>query len=124
MNKEVVDYLSMPRHELVSLFGVEWQDPRRKVDDKLTAEERIALIPFIKPRITQIQSLQDAVISDLESRKTVGLKTYGTLLYPHNGRDMLQDLYEELLDAACYIKGVMVERDSNDRPLKVTQDDA
>lgn len=58
------------------------------------------------------QSLQDQVIADLEKRKEIGLASYGTLLYTNNGRDMLNDLYEELLDACCYIAGVIKERDS------------
>lgn len=57
-------------------------------------------------------SMQDKVIQDLEQRKLLGLKKYNTLLYPDNGRDMLQDLYEELLDACCYLAGAMAERDA------------
>lgn len=66
-------------------------------------------------------SIQDQVIADLEARKQIGLKSYGTLLQPHNGRDMLQDLYEELLDACCYVKGAMIERDA-DVPVPVEAD--
>lgn len=57
-------------------------------------------------------SAQDAVIADLERRKEVGLERYGTLLYPHNGRDMLRDLYEELLDACVYLRAAIDERDA------------
>lgn len=63
-----------------------------------------------------VDSIQDQVIADLEARKAKGLETYGTLLHPHNGRDMLQDLYEELLDACCYVKGAMIERDEDEAP--------
>jgi hypothetical protein len=58
-----------------------------------------------------MKSIQDQVIEDLEHRKQLGLSTYGTLLYPHNGRDALLDLYEELLDACCYIKQFLIEDD-------------
>ena len=61
-----------------------------------------------------IKSIQDQVIEDLEHRKELGLSTYGTLLYPHNGRDQLQDAYEEALDLACYLKSAMIERDDNE----------
>lgn len=61
-----------------------------------------------------MDSIQDQVIADLEARKQQGKSAYGTLLYPHNGRDMMQDLYEELLDACCYVKGVMLERDNHE----------
>lgn len=49
-------------------------------------------------------SIHDLVAEDLADRKEQGLKTYGRVLHVHNGRSALQDLYEELLDAACYIK--------------------
>ena len=61
-----------------------------------------------------MKSIQDQVIEDLEERKLIGLSTYGTLLYPHNGRDQLQDAYEEALDLACYLKSAMIERDENE----------
>lgn len=53
----------------------------------------------------------DQVIADLKKRKEDGIKKYGVPLQANNGRDGLQDLYEELLDAAQYVKQVMVERD-------------
>jgi hypothetical protein len=56
-------------------------------------------------------SIQDLVIADMEARKAIGLKRYGTLLQAGNGRDFLKDTYEELLDACNYIRGVMYERD-------------
>ena len=61
-------------------------------------------------------SIQDAVIADMEARKVLGLERYGTLLHTDNGRDMMQDLYEELLDACCYIKGVLLEKESREVP--------
>lgn len=56
-------------------------------------------------------SIQSLVRADLDHREQVGIQRYGTSLQPHNGRDGLRDLYEELLDACCYIKQVLVERD-------------
>jgi len=56
-------------------------------------------------------SIQDQVIADLEARKELGFSKYGTLLYAKNGRSFAQDLYEELLDAACYLKGMILEAD-------------
>ena len=55
--------------------------------------------------------IQSQVIADIEARRLVGIERYGTALQPHNGRDALRDLYEELLDATMYIRQVMVERD-------------
>jgi hypothetical protein len=55
--------------------------------------------------------IQSQVIADIEERRKVGISRYGTALQPHNGRDALRDLYEELLDGAMYVKQAMVERD-------------
>lgn len=51
------------------------------------------------------------VMKDLEARMAKGIETYGVPLKSHNGRSGLQDLYEELLDACCYIKQVMMEKE-------------
>ena len=64
-----------------------------------------APVPNNKPAI------QDLVMQDMLARKLLGQQRYGTPLQPHNGRDMMQDLYEELLDACNYIRGAIYERD-------------
>jgi hypothetical protein len=58
-----------------------------------------------------LPAIQDLVIEDLKARKAVGLERYGTLLQPHNGRDALMDLYQELLDACNYCRQQIYERD-------------
>jgi hypothetical protein len=50
------------------------------------------------------------VIADIEERRRLGISRYGTALQPHNGRDALRDLYEELLDSATYVRQVIEER--------------
>jgi hypothetical protein len=55
--------------------------------------------------------IQGIVINDLTYRYELGKKRYGTGLQAHNGRDMLQDAYEEALDLAVYLRGAMYERD-------------
>ena len=56
-------------------------------------------------------AIQDLVMQDMMARKLLGQQRYGTPLQAHNGRDMMQDLYEELLDACNYIRGMIYERD-------------
>jgi hypothetical protein len=51
------------------------------------------------------------VHADLRARDEKGRTTYGTELISHDGRDTLRDLYEELLDAAVYVRKAMYERD-------------
>lgn len=55
-------------------------------------------------------SAHDLVIADLAERKAFGLAKYGVTLQANNGRDTLQDLYEELLDALCYTRALIEER--------------
>lgn len=50
------------------------------------------------------------VMDDITLRMKRGMETYGTYLQAHNGRNALQDLYEELLDACCYIKQALIEQ--------------
>ena len=57
--------------------------------------------------------VSDELIKDILERKAKGMETYGTPLQPFNGRDGLQDLFEELLDAVQYLKQVIMERDNN-----------
>lgn len=59
------------------------------------------------------RDVQSQVIDDIAARREVGIQRYGTALQPHNGRDALRDLYEELLDACCYIKQAIIERDGD-----------
>ena len=63
------------------------------------------------PTANEGPSIQDMVIADIEQRKQIGLARYGTLLQPHNGRDMLRDAYEEAIDLAVYLRGCLAERD-------------
>jgi hypothetical protein len=63
------------------------------------------------PTVNDSPSVQSMVIADLQVRLQVGISRYGTGLQPFNGRDGLRDLYEELLDAATYIRQVIAERD-------------
>jgi hypothetical protein len=55
-------------------------------------------------------SMHDLVIEDMKARKDFGLRKYGALLQANNGRDTLQDIYDELLDAIVYIRQLMEER--------------
>lgn len=53
--------------------------------------------------------IQWMVIGDITLRREVGIKRYGTPLQPNNGRNALQDAYEEALDLAMYLKQLLVE---------------
>lgn len=64
------------------------------------------------PIPSDLPSMHDLVIQDIQARKEFGLKKYGSLLQPFNGRDAFLDLYEELLDFMVYLRQIRFERDS------------
>lgn len=63
------------------------------------------------PTTNDRPAVWDLVMADMRSRDEVGQQRYGTRLQPHNGRDVLIDLYQELLDAAVYTRQAIYERD-------------
>ena len=52
-----------------------------------------------------------AVIADLQARSLVGQRKYGVTLATLTHRQALQHAYEEMLDAANYLKAAMMEMD-------------
>lgn len=57
------------------------------------------------------ESTTTKVCRDLQLRERVGIAKYGHTV-DKSSDDMLQHLYEELLDAACYIKTEIERRKS------------
>jgi hypothetical protein len=53
------------------------------------------------------------VIEDMRSRDHLGRRRYGAPLQAGNGRDVLVDLYQELLDACVYTRQLIEERNAN-----------
>lgn len=49
------------------------------------------------------------VHEDLEYRAKKGVETYGTRLQAFNGRNSMQDAYEEALDLAIYLRQFIEE---------------
>jgi hypothetical protein len=64
------------------------------------------------PIINKNPILQELVMEDMAKRLELGIERYGTGLQADNGRDMLQDAYEEALDLCVYLRGIMYERDN------------
>ena len=62
-----------------------------------------------EPKVNERAFVQDLVVNDIEDRKQFGINKYGTALQSGNGRDMLQDAYEEVLDLAIYLRGMKDE---------------
>lgn len=64
-----------------------------------------------RPKPNNHPFIADLVVKDMQERSAIGAKRYGVKLQPHNGRDALIDLYQELLDGANYIRQLIFERD-------------
>ncbi|HET8689283.1 MAG TPA: hypothetical protein VFM18_21945 [Methanosarcina sp.] len=78
-------------------------------------KEAVGLALAIKGRILGSPELNDILTSaleDVKSRNEFGIKKYGIPLQPFNGRNALQDAYEEVLDLVAYVRQVKYERDN------------
>ena len=76
---------------------------------KIIKKNKIQLMPIISNN----PILQEMVMEDMAKRLELGIERYGTGLQADNGRDMLQDAYEEALDLCVYLKGIIYEREYN-----------
>lgn len=54
-----------------------------------------------------------SVLEDMTARNVFGIKKYGVYLHPGNGRNCIQDIYEELLDGCVYTTNALLERGVN-----------
>jgi len=90
-------------------------DPRIHHGGGAPVRERPGDQPLPVPNDSE--SVHSLVVADILARKALGLQRYGSLLQAHNGRDAFRDLYEELLDAACYVRQIMEERKVNKNTL-------
>lgn len=57
-----------------------------------------------------VRDVAALVHADIERRIGLGVRQYGERLAAHNGRDALQDAYEEALDLALYLRQALAER--------------
>lgn len=55
------------------------------------------------------QNIFELVHEDLRKREAKGTETYGGPLMGFDGRNHLQELYEELLDAVMYLRCLLYE---------------
>jgi hypothetical protein len=60
------------------------------------------------------KDIADLVIGDIKKRKAFGRKKYGVPLRANNGRNALQDAYEESQDMTLYLKQKLVEEEQSE----------
>ena len=56
------------------------------------------------PVINENPAVWELVITDMHQRDAIGVAKYHTRLQPNNGRNALIDAYQEILDAAVYLR--------------------
>lgn len=91
----------------------------------LTPEESAAEINSLDGAIESRRSndqMHDLVIEDMRKRKEFGLAKYGTILQAGNGRNALQDAYEEVLDLAVYLRQKIEEERRSDEIISYQVD--
>lgn len=69
------------------------------------------------PKSNDSPHICDLVVNDLQVRKFFGVQKYGTPLQAGNGRDALQDAYEEALDLCQYLKQAIEERNASNSQI-------
>jgi len=68
--------------------------------------------PAIQPMVvSELLDGPEGLANDINERAAMGLEKYGTLLKPFNGRNALNDLYQEILDAIVYARQAIYEKD-------------
>ena len=60
--------------------------------------------------LKQETTATDDVIKDLRTREKMGYKKYNKFLTPDTDEDMLNHLYNELLDAGLYLRTLINQR--------------
>jgi hypothetical protein len=122
------------------------EDASKVLDDALKYTRMVnrmntAATPEPKPQTNNNPHVADVVAADMLSRdlpagmaadvmarKKIGMDKYGTALQPCNGRNNLNDLYQELVDAVkytktAYLEGLITGKLQNTRELEQIYDD-
>lgn len=86
-------------------------DYARDPQEMPTRNERTAIQDLVIADLRERKGnqLRDLLVTDIETRKEIGLKKYGTLLQAFNGRDALVDAYQESLDLVQYLRQCVEE---------------
>lgn len=61
------------------------------------------------PGLNSLPAVWNLVIQDMKDRDQEGVRKYGVRLQPQNGRNILIDQYQELLDAVVYSRSQIEE---------------
>jgi hypothetical protein len=59
------------------------------------------------------------IAKDILFRKDEGVKKYGTVLQPRNGRNPIMDTYQEVLDGMVYMRQAIWEESRSSHPVNL-----
>ena len=92
-----------------------WQEEKmRMMDEEYNAKVSNLSKKEPEPTKNTLPAVWDLVIRDINDRDAFGQKKYNTRLQPFNGRNVLVDLYQELLDAVVYVRQLIYEQEHRD----------
>lgn len=76
------------------------------------SEEWYKFVYLPQQEVQKSVTTWDFVREDITAREDMGAKKYNKYLTPRTDENMLQHLYEELLDATVYIKTLILQQNS------------
>lgn len=79
-------------------------------DAGLIPKEKCLDWRLLNEEVKDWETTTKLVISDMKKREAFGLQKYGKALSKDTDEDMMNHLYEELLDGAVYIRTLMEQR--------------
>jgi hypothetical protein len=65
------------------------------------------------------ECVQDRLIEAIRERRNLGVERYGQPLMTHNGRDALQDAWEEAVDLTVYLTQLRMEADDRAEAVRL-----
>lgn len=83
-----------------------WAEIEKKLQEQADLSRKEPM-----PVKNELPAVWDLVIKDIKDRDEFGTKKYNTRLQPFNGRNVLVDLYQELLDAVVYVRQLIYENE-------------
>lgn len=95
---ECEDFGNYSEHDIHDIFAFDGS-----IDDIFAISVYIAFL--IKQKLSQDTTISE----DILERKEKGFKTYGCYLTPFNGRNAIEDAYEECLDLLNYLLQNLME---------------
>ena len=103
-----IAYTNCP-HCMLTVQGTRAEYEKHRDNCKKKRNQLVEPEPM--PTVNENPFVWELVMADMRSRDDFGKEKYGTRLQGFNGRDALKDAYQEILDAAVYLRQMLYERD-------------